>query len=115
MNWFQSYPSNRFSNIIYDVPANAGDPSQSSAMLADLSKAVQLNAGYVYITDQSGGNPYSQLPSYWDQEVSALASVPEPRVLTHLVSAAVCGSLAATVRWCRRRRRARPRDEASGV
>ncbi len=26
---------------------------QSSAMLADLSKAVGLNAGYVYITDQS--------------------------------------------------------------
>jgi hypothetical protein len=73
VNWFQSYPSDRFSNIIYDV-------GSVSAMLADLSKAVGLNAGYVYITDQSGGNPYTQLPSYWDQEVSALASVPEPGV-----------------------------------
>ncbi len=115
VNWFQSYPSDRFSNIIYDVPANASDPSQSSAMLADLSKAVGLNAGYVYITDQSGANPYTQLPSYWDQEVSALASVPEPRALTQLLSAVACGSLAATVRWLRRRRRVHPRDGASGV
>ena len=45
MNWFLSYPSDRFSNIVFDVPADAGNPSQSSAMLADLSKAVQLNAG----------------------------------------------------------------------
>ena len=47
-------------------------------MLADLSKAVSLNAGYVYITDQTLPNPYAQLPSYWDQEVAAIASVPEP-------------------------------------
>jgi Spherulation-specific family 4 len=108
VNWFQSYPSNRFSNVIYDVPT-------STAMVADLSKAVQLNAGYVYITDQTGGNPYSQLPSYWDQEVAAIAAVPEPGGLTKIVSAAVCGYLAMTVQWCRRRRRPRPLHEASGV
>jgi len=74
LNWFESDPSDRFSNTIYDVPANAGDPSQSSAMLADVSEAVQLNAGYVYITDLSGGNPYDGLPSYWDQEVAAVVA-----------------------------------------
>ncbi len=42
-------------------------------MLADVSTAAQLDAGYVYITDLSGGNPYDALPSYWDQEVSAVA------------------------------------------
>jgi hypothetical protein len=101
LNWFQSYPGDRFSNIVYDVPADSGNPSQSSAMLADLSKAVQLNAGYVYFTDQSGGNPYDQLPSYWDQEVSAIQSiqsVPEPAALTTLASAAFFSSLVIAVR-----------------
>ena len=46
-------------------------------MLADLSQAVQLDAGYIYITDLSGGNPYDALPSYWDQEVSAVAAATE--------------------------------------
>jgi hypothetical protein len=93
LNWFQSFPSSRFSNIIHDVPTASG-------MQADLTRAVQLNAGSVFITDGSGGNPYSQLPSYWDQEVAAIASasVPEPGVLTNLVLAAVCGSLAMAVR-----------------
>jgi len=75
LNWFESYPSDRFSDIIYDVPANAGDPSRSSAMLADLRNAVQLDTGYVYMTNLSGRNPYDGLPSYWDQEVSAVAAV----------------------------------------
>jgi Spherulation-specific family 4 len=100
LNSFESYPSNRFSNIVYDVPANAGNLNESSAMLADLSKAVQLNAGYVYITNLSGGNPYSALPSYWDQEVSAIASVPEPGSLTIMAS----GCLLATLCIAARRR-----------
>ncbi|HLK14652.1 MAG TPA: PEP-CTERM sorting domain-containing protein, partial [Fimbriimonadaceae bacterium] len=43
------------------------------------------NAGSVFVTDQvydpNQGlfNPYDQLPSYWDQEVAALA--PEPGTL----------------------------------
>jgi hypothetical protein len=43
-------------------------------MFADLSKAVQLDTGYVYITNLSGGNPYDGLPSHWDSEVSALTA-----------------------------------------
>jgi len=73
-NWFLNYPSDRFTNTIYDVPT-------TSAMLVDVSTANQLDAGYVYITDQMGPNPYDQLPSYWDQEVSAVASLPEPSPL----------------------------------
>jgi hypothetical protein len=82
LNWFQSYPSGQFSNTIYNVPTSA-------AMAADLAKAVQLNAGDVYITDGMGGNPYSQLPSYWDQEVAAISSansVPLPAPLKTLAA-----------------------------
>lgn len=101
LNWFLSYPSNRFSNIIFDVPADAGNPGESSAMLADVSKAAQLNAGYVYATDQTLPNPYAQLPSYWNAEVSAvhdLQAVPEPGVLTYLASAVLCWPLAVAAR-----------------
>jgi hypothetical protein len=99
VNWFQSYPSNRFSNTIFDVPANAGDPLHSSAMLADLAKAYKLNAGDIYITNGMLPNPYSQLPSYWDQEVAAISSLPEPSSLTMVL---VTGSLFGMARFARR-------------
>ncbi len=105
LNWFLNYPSNRFSNIVFDVPADAGNPSGSSAMLADLSKAVQLNAGYVYVTDQTLPNPYAQLPSYWDQEVAAIASVPEPSSVTIMAVGCMLTTLGIAVR--RRARRLR--------
>jgi hypothetical protein len=93
LNWFQTYSSNRFDNTIFDVPT-------ASAMVADLGKAVGLNAGYVYITDQTLPNPYSQLPSYWDQEVAAVASIPEPSSLTIVLTT---GGLLGMARFARRR------------
>jgi len=78
LNWFQSYSSSQFSNIVYDVP--------SSDVSADLSKAAGLNAGYVYLTDQTLNPPsgylYDQLPSYWDQEVADLAATATPEPAT---------------------------------
>jgi len=74
LTWFQSHPSSDFDNTIYGVP--------NADLSADLNRAASLSAGWVYVTDQSGGNPYGQLPSYWDQEVAAIHSlnsaVPEP-------------------------------------
>ena len=93
MNWFRRYPSDRFSNIIYDAPA--------SALFADINKAVQLKAGHVYVTDLTGSNPYDQLPSYWDQEVSHiadLAPVPEPGTLPILVLGSLVTFRAATAK-----------------
>jgi hypothetical protein len=69
--WYESYPAGRFDNTIYGA---AGE----SMMEADVATAAELNAGDVYVTDQGGNNPYAQLPSYWDQEVVAIASLPEP-------------------------------------
>jgi len=69
--WYESYPAGRFDNTIYGA---AGE----SMMEADVATAEELNAGDVYVTDQGGNNPYAQLPSYWDQEVVAIASLPEP-------------------------------------
>ena len=50
----------RLSKIIYDAPLSALDP--------DIEKALQYNAGYVYVTDQTSPNPYGQLPSYWTRK-----------------------------------------------
>jgi hypothetical protein len=95
-NWFESYPSDRFSNTIYDAPT-------TSAMLADITQAVNLNAGDVYITDQMGSNPYAALPSYWDQEVAAIASAPGPTPLPEpsplASSLALGGLIALAAKW----------------
>ncbi len=75
------YSSRQYSYTVYDA-------TTTSAMLSDLNEALAFNAGDVYITDQPLNPPtgylYDQLPSYWDQEVAAIAAanapapVPEP-------------------------------------
>jgi Spherulation-specific family 4/Domain of unknown function (DUF4214) len=72
--WYQSDPSDWFSNIVYDVPADSDNSSTSSAMQADVTFAVAQDTGFVYITNTSGGNPYQELPSYWNQEVATVAA-----------------------------------------
>jgi hypothetical protein len=103
VTWFQSYPRDRFSNIVYDVP-------DSATMRADLNRAVGLNAGSVFITDQTLPNPFAQLPSYWNQEVAAIQAanvVPEPGAWTKLASGGLFAVLGMAVqRWRRRRVRA---------
>jgi hypothetical protein len=92
--WWQNYPSSRFANIIHDAPA--------SSLLSDMSKAQGLNAGSIFVTDGTGGNPYNGLPSYWDQEVAALPSAaPEP---SSLVLATVCGIVGSAAAALRSRR-----------
>lgn len=89
LNWFESHPRDRFANITYNVPSSA-------AMLADIARANQLNAGYLYITDQGVNNPYAQLPSYWNQEISALATTtPEPGSLSLLFAGILISALFA--------------------
>lgn len=64
-DWARRYPPSRFAHTIYATPGS------------DVANAVSLsrtrNAGYVYLTDDIGSNPYSALPSYWPREQSAVA------------------------------------------
>jgi hypothetical protein len=64
-SWARQYPPSRFAHTVYATPR------------AVVNEAVRLsrsrNAGYVYLTDNIGTNPYSALPSYWHQEGSAIA------------------------------------------
>ncbi len=63
-SWVFDYSPDRFANTIY---ATSGSQVNSAI---NLSKT--RNAGYVYVTDGSGGNPYSSLPSYWSAEDSII-------------------------------------------
>ena len=66
--WFEGVSSSQIANIVYDVTADwqAG---------LTLFKALGYNAGYVFITDENLPNPYAGLPSYWNEEVEAIALV----------------------------------------
>jgi hypothetical protein len=46
----------------------------SSEMLKAVSRGKQLNAGFMYITDDTMPNPYDKLPTFYKQEVAALAA-----------------------------------------
>jgi hypothetical protein len=61
-SWAFGYNPDRFANTIY--------ATRGSQVASALSLSRSRNAGYVYVTDGTGGNPYSGLPSYWSTEDS---------------------------------------------
>lgn len=66
--WTSNYAVRRFSNLPYNIPDVAG-------MTAAVNAAVSKRVGYVYVTDDSGANPWDRLPTYWASEISALRAV----------------------------------------
>lgn len=63
--WIRDYPASRFAHTVYGT-------SQG-----DVTAAVQLsrqhNAGYLFLTEDTGANPYDTLPSYWHAEHKTVA------------------------------------------
>ena len=66
--WFRRYPRGRVANLVYGVPS-AGE------MRRALVKAFRYNAGYVYVTNDVLSNPWDALPTYWADEVRAIAAL----------------------------------------
>eukprot|EP01112_Ceratiomyxa_fruticulosa_P017401 TRINITY_DN5410_c0_g1_i2.p1 TRINITY_DN5410_c0_g1~~TRINITY_DN5410_c0_g1_i2.p1 ORF type:complete len:290 (-),score=49.47 TRINITY_DN5410_c0_g1_i2:76-945(-) len=62
--WNARYPREKFYHIIYNVPLEK--------LNATYQKTQENYAGYVYITDKAGGNPYNSNPSYLLAELSLL-------------------------------------------
>ena len=58
--WVDKYPAARFSHIVYATPG--------SRLAEALRLAQRRHAGYVYVTDMAGRNPYRSLPRYWAAE-----------------------------------------------
>jgi hypothetical protein len=62
--WTHQYAASRFAHVVFATPA--------SELVRALQLAQTRNAGYVYVTDGTGSNPYGSLPSYWSREGSDL-------------------------------------------
>jgi hypothetical protein len=81
-SWMSKYSPSLFADIVYDTPT-------VSDMQHVLTLSVQNRSASAYVTDQPLINPppgylYDRMPSYWDQEVAALAAlspIPEPSSL----------------------------------
>jgi Spherulation-specific family 4 len=65
--WAHAFPATRFADTIY------GTASSSEADSA-ISLSRSRNAGYVYVTNLAGPNPYNALPSYWSSENTAITT-----------------------------------------
>jgi hypothetical protein len=65
--WFHQYPPERFWHIVYAAPGK----NQLGQILA-LSQA--RGAGWLYVTDLGGDNPYAGPPAYWNAETSMVAN-----------------------------------------
>jgi hypothetical protein len=63
--WAHRYPATRFAHTVY---ATTGAVMANAVRLSR-----QRNAGYVYLTNDVGSNPYSALPNYWPRELAAVA------------------------------------------
>jgi hypothetical protein len=78
-SWASNYPASRFVHTVYDTPA--------SKMAKVIALSRTRNAGNIYVTGNTGANPYSSLPSYWASENAAVtaecpsAAVSNPRAV----------------------------------
>jgi len=66
--WTQTKEATAFSHLCYSVAA-------PTTMTNYVLLAVARNAGYIYVTDDLGNNPWDTLPTYWDVEVSLVESL----------------------------------------
>jgi hypothetical protein len=76
--WTAGYDADRFAHLVYDVDA--------ASMQAVIDQAASQNVGYLYVTSDKGANPWDTLPPYWADEVTAVASIPEPGIWASLIA-----------------------------
>jgi hypothetical protein len=57
--WETRYGPDRFWHLVINTP--------SSSLPQAISLSKSRNVGWIYVTDDNGGNPWDSLPSYWDQ------------------------------------------------
>ena len=64
-SWMTNYAPSRFWFLAYDVP-----PSSLGMAVASVRS---WNLGWVFLTDDLLPNPWDELPTFWDEEVAAVA------------------------------------------
>jgi len=70
--WTQDYPTRHFAHLVHTARNNRSSIQQ-------VSDAANRHAGYVYVTNDGGTNPWDTLPSYWDQEVRCVVAINDGR------------------------------------
>ncbi len=63
--WTKRYPRTQFGHLTYAVPS-------TEVMTNFVHLAATRRAGFIYVTDDSGNNPWDTLPSYWEAELATL-------------------------------------------
>jgi Spherulation-specific family 4 len=63
--WVDRYPAAKFAHTIYATPG--------SRLASAISLARSRHAGWVFVTDRSGANPYDGLPGFWPREQATVA------------------------------------------
>ena len=66
--WWLNLDSSQVANLVYAEPGEI-------TLLLSVLKAVAYNAGYLFITDGQGSNPWGGLPAQWDDEVSLIEAI----------------------------------------
>lgn len=65
-DWESTYSPQRFWHLVITTSA----AQMGNAIALSKSRGI----GWVYVTDDTGGNPWDTLPSYWGQELALLAT-----------------------------------------
>jgi hypothetical protein len=64
--WVDHYPAAKFAYVIYGTP--------ESRLASTMSTSQRKHVGYIYVTPDTGANPYRALPSYWARENAIIAA-----------------------------------------
>ena len=66
--WVTNQLARQFCHLPYNV-------ASATTMTNDVNLAVARNVGWIYVTDDSGANPWDTLPTYWTNEVNYVRSL----------------------------------------
>ena len=75
--WVTNYLARHFCHLPYAVP-------NAVTMTNFVNLAAARNAGWIYITDDGGSNPWDTLPSYWTNEVNYIRLLNQSAPATQL-------------------------------
>lgn len=81
-SYVSNYSSERFAMLAHNI-------SDVNSMQDYLNWAMRNNIRYVYVTKDSGDNPWDTLPSYWEQEVDYIKQLNSCSNLTQQAEAGV--------------------------
>ena len=75
--WVTNHPARQFVHLPYNV-------TNATTMSNYVSLAVARNAGWIYVTNDKGANPWDTLPAYWESEISLVQSINQSAPSTRL-------------------------------